>query len=67
METLTEGVHQFKLEMNILVYLIMLLGWHISSERFFSSPTKDGAHKVELLVHSGIDAEFYGESFDNKI
>jgi hypothetical protein len=25
-----------------------------------------GAHKVELLVHGGVDAEFYGASFGNK-
>jgi hypothetical protein len=26
-----------------------------------------GAHRVELLVRGGVDAEFYDESFGNKI
>jgi hypothetical protein len=33
---------------------------------FFVHQQRTGANKVELLVHSEVDAEFYGESFGNK-
>jgi hypothetical protein len=33
---------------------------------FFVHQQRTGAHKVELLVHSEVDVEFYGESFGNK-
>jgi hypothetical protein len=33
---------------------------------FFVHQQRTGASKVELLVHSEVDAEFYGESFGNK-
>jgi hypothetical protein len=33
---------------------------------FFVHQQRTGAHKVELLVYSEVDAEFYGESLDNK-
>jgi len=32
----------------------------------FVHQQRTGAHKVELLVHSGVDAEFYGASFGNE-
>jgi hypothetical protein len=45
-----------------------LLDWYISSERFFCSlQERKGMSKVELLFDSGVDAEFYGESFGDKI
>jgi hypothetical protein len=33
---------------------------------FFVHQQRTEAHKVKLLVRSGVDAEFYGESFGNK-
>ncbi len=33
---------------------------------FFVHQQRTGAHEVEVLVHSEVDVEFYGESFGNK-
>ncbi len=33
---------------------------------FFVHQQRTGTHRVELLIYSGVDAEFYGESLDNK-